>query len=133
MRRMAVGLPGPRLRVPRRTDGRTRGRRGEAKRKARLAALRPAQICSCSVVRAELASGARKSLQVEENLDGIDKLPEPFESVPFDDRAALESAGMPVGANDLLIASIALAGDFVLVTREMREFRRVAGLRPEEW
>jgi tRNA(fMet)-specific endonuclease VapC len=70
---------------------------------------------------------------VEENLDGIDKLPEPFESVPFDDRAALESAGMPVGANDLLIASIALAGDFVLVTREMREFRRVAGLRPEEW
>ena len=48
-------------------------------------------------------------------------------------RAALERAGTPIGAHDLLIASIALARDFVLVTRNNREFARVPGLRTEEW
>jgi tRNA(fMet)-specific endonuclease VapC len=86
--------------------------------------------------------GARKSRRVDENLEGFGRLLQPFESAPFDDdaashygliRAALEKAGTPIGANDLLVASIALARDFVLVTRNGREFSRVPGLRVEEW
>jgi tRNA(fMet)-specific endonuclease VapC len=45
----------------------------------------------------------------------------------------LERAGTPVGANDLLIASIALAHDCLLVTRNSREFERIVGLRVEMW
>ena len=65
-----------------------------------------------------------------------------MESLPFDDRAAghysiirtqLEAAGTPIGANDLLIASIALGSDLTLATRNVGEFRRVAGLRVDEW
>ncbi len=108
----------------------------------RLAALKPAQVFCCGVVRAELMFGARKSQQVDKNLDGFERLLQPFESVPFDDetashygliRAALEKAGTPIGANDLLIGAIALRRDFVLVTRNRGEFARVPGLRTEVW
>lgn len=102
----------------------------------------PAEIASCSVVRAELMLGARKSRRVDENLVGFTTLLAPFRSLPFDDtcadfygiiRATLEAAGTPVGANDLLIGSIALANDCVLVTRNSREFARIPGIRLEEW
>ncbi|MEW6431913.1 MAG: type II toxin-antitoxin system VapC family toxin [Myxococcota bacterium] len=39
----------------------------------------------------------------------------------------------PIGPNDLMIASSALAHDLVLVTRNDREFSRVPGLRLERW
>jgi tRNA(fMet)-specific endonuclease VapC len=39
--------------------------------------------------------------------------------------AYLESTGKPIGANDLLIAAIALANDLTLVTRNVGEFSRV--------
>ena len=116
--------------------------KGESGLRDRLAALAPQQIFSCSVVRAELMFGARKSQQVDRNLEGFERLLEPFESAPFDDEAAthyglvramLEKAGMPIGANDLLIAAIALRRDFVLVTRNHGEFARVPGLRIEMW
>jgi len=109
---------------------------------ARLGKLEPSRVACCSVVRAELMFGARKSRRVAQNLDGFRRLLEPFVSLPFDDRAAehyglsrasLEAAATPIGANDLLIASIALAHDCVLVTRNTREFRRLVGLQVEVW
>ncbi len=108
----------------------------------RVRKMDPSRIACCSVVRAELMFGARKSRRVAENLAGFGRLLEPFVSLPFDDRAAshygilratLEQAGTPIGANDLLIASIALAQDCILVTRNGREFARVAGLQVEAW
>ena len=63
-------------------------------------------------------------------------------SVPFDDaaadeygvlRAQLERAGTPIGANDLMIAAIARQHDFTLVTNNVEEFRRIAGLRVDNW
>ena len=45
----------------------------------------------------------------------------------------LRAAGTPIGANDLWIASHALADDCTLVTNNMREFERVSGLRLENW
>jgi tRNA(fMet)-specific endonuclease VapC len=108
----------------------------------RLRLLSPQQICTCSIVRAELSYGGRKSQRVHETLRGFERLLEPFDSLPFDDaavavygmiRADLERAGTPIGANDLLIASIARSSDCVLVTRNCREFERVAGLRVDSW
>ena len=48
-------------------------------------------------------------------------------------RCALEQAGTPISANDLLIAAHALALDSTLVTANEREFRRVPGLKVENW
>ena len=48
-------------------------------------------------------------------------------------RSDLERQGKPIGANDYWIAAHALAEDAVLVTRNMREFERVTGLRLENW
>lgn len=116
--------------------------RGEEGLKRHPGGLNPAQIFCCSVVRAELMFGARKSQRVDENLEGFRRMLQPFESVPFDDaaaaqyglvRAPLGKAGTPIGANDLMVAAIALAHDFVLVTRNCGEFARVPGLRMEEW
>lgn len=116
--------------------------RGEPGVVTRLCLLDPAHVASCSVVRAELMFGARKSQRVAENVEGFQRLLAPFVSLQFDDlaaghyglmRAALERAGTPAGANDLLIASIALAHDCLLVTRNNREFARIVGLRVETW
>jgi tRNA(fMet)-specific endonuclease VapC len=46
---------------------------------------------------------------------------------------ALEAAGTPSGANDLLIAAQALALDMIVVTDNERAFARVDGLRLENW
>lgn len=52
-------------------------------------------------------------------------------------RADLEVKGTPIGGNDLLIAahvvSLAQAGDWLLVTANLREFQRVEGLKVENW
>lgn len=50
-----------------------------------------------------------------------------------DIRAELERRGTPIGGNDMLIAAHALALDCTLVTANEREFRRVPGLRVENW
>jgi tRNA(fMet)-specific endonuclease VapC len=48
-------------------------------------------------------------------------------------RADLAAKGRPIGPNDLMIAAIALANRFTLVTHNTREFGRVAGLIVEDW
>ncbi len=45
----------------------------------------------------------------------------------------LKEADTPIGANDLWIACHALAEDATVVTHNTREFRRIAGLRVEDW
>ena len=66
----------------------------------------------------------------------------PYTSLAFDDgcadtygriRFGLQRQGTPIGANDLLIAAIALAHGATLVTANTREFGRVVGLRLENW
>ena len=48
-------------------------------------------------------------------------------------RADLEKRGQLIGPNDMLIAAHALALDAILVTDNVREFKRVKGLRIENW
>ena len=48
-------------------------------------------------------------------------------------RAGLERQGTSIGGNDLWIAAQALALGAVLVTDNVREFRRVPGLKVENW
>lgn len=48
-------------------------------------------------------------------------------------RAELERQGTSIGPYDLLIAGQAVAGGFILVTNNVREFQRVSGLKLESW
>jgi len=48
-------------------------------------------------------------------------------------RAALEAMGQPIGYNDMLIAAHAISLGATLVTANEREFRRIAGLKVENW
>jgi tRNA(fMet)-specific endonuclease VapC len=48
-------------------------------------------------------------------------------------RVHLENAGTPIGGNDLLIAAQALHQKLIIVTRNEKEFRRVPGLKVENW
>lgn len=98
----------------------------------------PSEVTLSGVTRAELYYGARKSGRVEHNLGVLARFFAPFASLPFDDRAAeeygliradLERSGTPIGPNDLLIAALARSRDLTLVSLNIREFTRVAGLR----
>ena len=108
----------------------------------RLLDERPSSVVLCSVVKAELYFGARNSKRVAENLDRVERFCDVFESLPFDDaatahyggvRAQLKREGRPIGANDLMIASIALSAAVTLVSRNLEEFERVPGLNVISW
>jgi tRNA(fMet)-specific endonuclease VapC len=45
----------------------------------------------------------------------------------------LAAAGSLIGAHDLWLAAAAVAHDLTLATGNLREFRRVPGLRVEDW
>lgn len=102
----------------------------------------PTELALCSVVRAELLWGARRSQRVDANLARIRAFAEPLQTLPFDDhcaesygviRAELAARGTPIGPNDTLIAAIAVAHGCRLVTRNVSEFQRVEGLEIERW
>jgi tRNA(fMet)-specific endonuclease VapC len=48
-------------------------------------------------------------------------------------RADLEARGKIIGNNDLWIAAHAMAAELTLVTNNVKEFRRVRGLKVENW
>ncbi len=102
----------------------------------------PADIVLCSVVKAELLYGARRSQRIEANLQLLKAFFAPLQSLPFDDECAehfgqihsdLLTQGKPIGPNDTLIAAIARAYDATLITHNTAEFSRVAGLRIQDW
>jgi tRNA(fMet)-specific endonuclease VapC len=107
-----------------------------------LESKQPQEMLVCSVVKAELFYGVQKSVKQKENIEKVHKFLDQFVSLSFDDKASekygeiradLEKTGTPIGPNDLLIASIALANNVILVTHNTREFKRVKGLKIEDW
>lgn len=102
----------------------------------------PATLRLSAVTRAELMFSALRSARPAEDLASLRQFLAAFVSLPFDDAAAehaarircdLAARGTPIGPNDLLIAATALAHDLTMVTHNTREFRRVVGLRIEDW
>ena len=98
-------------------------------------------VCTSIVVAAELRFGARKlgSSGLTRKLDDLlATLPVlPLEAGADETYAAirlqLEQAGTLIGPNDLLIAAHALDLGLTLVTDNVDEFARVAGLGVENW
>ncbi|MBD2613132.1 MAG: type II toxin-antitoxin system VapC family toxin [Nostoc sp. ZfuVER08] len=48
-------------------------------------------------------------------------------------RTILKTAGTPIGAYDVLIASTALTHNLILLTSNIREFQRISSLQIENW
>lgn len=100
------------------------------------------EIFVSSIVVAELWFGVAKSHKKEENKSALEKFLAPLTIVDFDltaakfyavIRADLESKGLIIGSNDILIASHALSLGRTLVTNNTKEFERVNGLKLENW
>jgi len=108
----------------------------------RIDSVGDGNLSVCSVVKAELFLGAMKSNAQQKTLALQLEFLSRFTSCVFDDasamiygriRADMERSGTPIGGNDLMIASIALANGLTLVTHNSREFSRVSGLLLEDW
>ena len=114
----------------------------------RPAALRPrfsAEATSLSlsdVVLHELLYGAERSMRPTENRRVVEQFAGRLVVLPFDSDAAghaanirheLEQRGQFIGPYDLLIAGHARSRGLVLITGNLGEFKRVDGLRSEDW
>lgn len=99
------------------------------------------EVCTSIIVVAELRYGIAKigsrrfTAQLAAILGGMEVLAfeAPADVMYANLRVGLERAGTPIGGNDLLIASHALALGLILVSANEREFSRVSGLRIENW
>ena len=109
---------------------------------ARIQRSSPEDLCLTSVVVAELRYGADHSARRRTNHARIDALLEEIECLDFDLKAAatygrvrarLEADGTPIGPNDMLIAAHALSRGLSVITDNAGEFRRVKGLKVENW
>ena len=108
----------------------------------RLELIQPGQLSMSAITFAELMNGAKKSQRVEANVSRLNALGEILEICSFDQQAAvaygdvrssLEKRGEVIGPHDLLIAAHALSLDRTLITNNEREFKRVEGLKVDNW
>ncbi len=108
----------------------------------RFKELSPSQIKLPSITVAELYYGAEKSNFKAKNREKVKRFVSTFEIVSFDEKACtayakirqnLERSGTSVWPMDLLIASIGLAHNFTVVTNNIKEFKRVKGLKLQNW
>ncbi len=113
------------------------------RRRFQRAVARDSVMLLSSIVAFELWYGVAKSQRKEVNAQRLEAfLAGPVEWTPLDDddaraagdvRAELEAAGTPIGAYDVLLAGQARRRGATLVTSNVSEFGRVAGLKWENW
>jgi tRNA(fMet)-specific endonuclease VapC len=116
-----------------------RNPRGKAAK--RIARVGEDNICTSIIVAAELRygcakSGSRRLLKAVEDLLGeinVLAFDVPADANYGEIRAELETAGKPIGGNDLLIAAHAYAIGAAVVTANTGEFKRIRGLKVENW
>lgn len=79
--------------------------------------------------------GASKQARIRALLEDVEALPLAFAAVGIygSIKADLLQRGEPIGGNDFWIAAHALALEATLVTGSLREFKRVPGLKLENW
>ena len=102
----------------------------------------PDNICVSSVTLSELEYGVAKSANPEKNRLALAEFMTPLAVASYDDavapvygrvRAELELAETPIGPLDTMIAAHALSLGLTVVTGNEREFRRVSGLKVQNW
>ena len=109
---------------------------------AKLQRMTPGSVGVSIITVSELECGAAKSLHPQRNRAALEQFLLPLEILNYgataafhygEIRARLEKAGTPIGPLDTLIAAHAKSLNVTLVTNNLGEFRRVAGLKVEDW
>jgi tRNA(fMet)-specific endonuclease VapC len=95
-----------------------------------------------SITLSELMYGAEKSVHVDKNLEAIEEFISHLDVLPYDAKASLhygqvkaslEKKGEIIGENDIHIAAHTISQGLILVTNNLREFKRVSNLALENW
>lgn len=90
----------------------------------------------------ELVFGARKSKHIEKNLAVTYRIAELFPVIDIDRsimdvfgeiKSSLEMRGSIIEDMDILIAATALSHNLILVTNNVKHFKKVKDLRMENW
>lgn len=101
-----------------------------------------AQMCISAVTVMELMYGVEVSSQPQRNLANVEGFIARLDVLDYDTpaaahtaqiRAELTKAGKQIGPYDQLIAGHARSRGLVVVTNNTKEFKRVPGLRIEDW
>lgn len=109
---------------------------------ARLREQSVGQVGISSITHSVLYHGVLKSENPKKNLAALEEFVTPLQILPYSAeisssyakvRRSLETKGTPIGPLDTLIAAHALNLKLVLVTNNTEEFKRVAGLKVENW
>ena len=109
---------------------------------ARFQRLKPGEAVLSVITYGELLYGAEKSRVRTQAMRQLDELAGLMPVMPLPSeagraygaiRAALEAHGEMIGNNDLWIAVHAKASGLILVTNNEREFKRVSGLKVQNW
>ncbi len=89
---------------------------------------------------AELWKGVYRSRERQRETIKVKRLLDSLELITLDNESARIVGELdaliktnPIGESDLLIASIVLASKHVLITRNVKHFKRVPGLEVESW
>lgn len=99
-------------------------------------------LCISTIVLSELLYGAEKSARPAEHRSAVENFAQRLGVLPFDAdaashageiRATLAKQGQQIGPYDALIAGHARSRGLIVITGNLGEFRRVAGLRCEDW
>lgn len=99
-------------------------------------------VCISSITYSELVYGVEKSEAKEKNWLALTLMLTNIKVLDYDTsaseeygliRADLERKGCVIGPLDLLIASHAKSQDCTLITNNMKKFKRVKGLKLENW
>jgi tRNA(fMet)-specific endonuclease VapC len=108
----------------------------------RLSRIKINEAGISSITLSELEYGAAKSSYPDKNRVALLEFASFFEIHDFDSgaareygmiRADLERRGKIIGAMDMLIAAQARCLNLILVTNNEKEFKRIPGLRIENW
>lgn len=100
------------------------------------------QMCISSITLMELIYGAEKSGNPEQNLAVVEGFAARLDVLDYGREAAahtgqlraeLAREGRPIGPYDQMIAGHARSCGLIIVTNNLREFKRVEGLRVEDW
>jgi tRNA(fMet)-specific endonuclease VapC len=104
--------------------------------------LYPREAAISVITFGELKYGGAKSKRKAEAMETLARIAELIPVLPLTNEAAdccgtiraeLEGRGRPIGNNDLWIAAHAMAARLTLVTNNEKEFRRVRGLKIQNW
>jgi tRNA(fMet)-specific endonuclease VapC len=108
----------------------------------RFRRLRPGEAALSVITYGELLYGVAKSAFRTAALERLRELVQWLPALPLPEtaakaygtiRAELASKGQMIGNNDLWIAAHAIGAGLVLVTNNEKEFRRVRGLKMQNW